>query len=329
MHVRTSKKEKASKGAQAKQGRKNRPFCLKIGSMCFELHPLFLLFGVWYAFKGELMLFVLSCLVALQHECAHAFAAAKLGYTLNKIVLMPFGAVIDGDLQHLAYKDELQVAVSGPLCNLITAAFFAAVWWFFPVTYAYTDTAYYSSLAIATINLLPAYPLDGGRVLRCLLIRAFSKKYADLHIAAQKAERVCKGVTFALAFALSAVFVLACVRGIYNISLLVFALFLLFGALGNKQKAAYERLNFACTSPLKNGLVLRRVAVLSSCPIKDALKFITRGEYLVLEVYESGGQKVFELAQNELADWFLHCSTPYDSLEEVRALVNEQKREWS
>ncbi|MBO7297673.1 MAG: hypothetical protein J6U60_01345, partial [Clostridia bacterium] len=57
------------------------------------LHPLFIAVGVWYCFTGELFLFLLSCLVALQHECAHAFAAAKLGYKLNKIVLMPYGAV--------------------------------------------------------------------------------------------------------------------------------------------------------------------------------------------------------------------------------------------
>ena len=327
MHVRTSKKEKTSNEAQSKQGRKTRPFCLKIGNMSFELHPLFLLFGVWYAFKGELLLFLLSCLVALQHECAHAFAAAKLGYTLNKIVLMPFGAVIDGDLKNLSYKDEIAVAASGPLCNVITAAFFAAVWWFFPVTYAYTDTAYYSSLAIATINLLPAYPLDGGRILRCLLIRASGKKYADLNEAAKKAERVCKGITFALALGCVAVFTVACMQEIYNLSLLVFGIFLLVGGLGNRQKAEYERLNFVCSSPLKNGVVLRRVAVLSSCSIKDAIKFITRGEYLVLEVYTSGGEKAFELPQNELARWFLRCDSPYDSLEKVHFLVHSQKDE--
>ena len=43
------------------------------------MHPLFLLVGVWYAVTGELFLFLLSALVAIQHECAHAFAAAQ-GY---------------------------------------------------------------------------------------------------------------------------------------------------------------------------------------------------------------------------------------------------------
>ena len=45
--------------------------------------------------------------------------------------------------------------------------------------YAFTDTAFYASLSIALINLLPAYPLDGGRVLHCALARIFSKTQTE------------------------------------------------------------------------------------------------------------------------------------------------------
>ena len=89
-----------------------------------RLHPTFIAVGIWYCFTGELFSFFLSCIVALQHECAHAFAAARLGYKLDKVVLMPYGAVIDGDLSGITLKDEITVAVWGPLCNLLTAVFF-------------------------------------------------------------------------------------------------------------------------------------------------------------------------------------------------------------
>ena len=79
----------------------------------------------------------MSAIVAIQHECAHAFAAAKLGYKLNKIVLMPFGAIIDGDMSGISFKDELLVAACGPLCNLCTAIFFIALWWLKPTMYAF------------------------------------------------------------------------------------------------------------------------------------------------------------------------------------------------
>ena len=160
-------------------------------------------------------MFLLSALVALQHECAHAFAAAKLGYKLDRVVLMPYGAVIDGDLSGISLKDEFFVAVWGPLCNLFTAAGFAALWWFWPDTYAFTDTACFISLAIGLVNFIPAYPLDGGRVLKCAL-RTWVKE--------KSAERICRGVTLSVAAGLLTAFVVLCVRKTPNFTLLALSL---------------------------------------------------------------------------------------------------------
>ena len=69
-----------------------------------RMHPLFLFVGVLSAFTGQLFLFLGGCLAALQHECAHAFAARRYGFTLDKIVLMPYGAVISGDISGLTRR---------------------------------------------------------------------------------------------------------------------------------------------------------------------------------------------------------------------------------
>ncbi|MBE5744988.1 MAG: hypothetical protein E7355_02505 [Clostridiales bacterium] len=281
----------------------------------FRIHPLFLLVGVWYCFKGELFLFLMSCLVAVQHECAHAFAAAKLGYKLNKIVLMPFGAVIDGDLRGVSFKDELVIALYGPLCNLFTAAFFAAIWWFTPDTYAFTDTACYTSLAIAIVNFLPAYPLDGGRILRCALTRRLLNRHADAAKAQRIAARITTLVSIVLAAAVLLLFFGTLLRREPNLSLLPFSLFIFVGALGNKNApAAYEKIDFSCKDALKNGVELRRVAVSVHCPIKDVLRYVTPGYYLVLEVYDDDERKRFELPQNELSQYFQRAQSPYDTL---------------
>ena len=176
-------------------------------SSFFRLHPLFLVVGGYYAIKGELFLFLLSALVAVEHELAHAFAAARLGYKLNKIVLLPFGAVIDGDMKG-NFKDEIIVALCGPLCNFLAALFFASIWWFQPTTYAFTDTAYTSSLSIAIVNLFPVYPLDGGRILKYALAAFFSKGKADGQSAERKAERICKGISLVLSILLFLLFFL-------------------------------------------------------------------------------------------------------------------------
>ena len=293
------------------------------------LHPLFIAVGIWYCFTGELFLFLLSALVALQHECAHAFAAAKLGYKLNKIVLMPYGAVIDGDLQGISLKDEITVAVWGPLCNLCTAAFFAALWWFYPTAYAFTDTACFSSLSIALINLLPAYPLDGGRIFRCALERAFRKNNPDHAQAAKKADRTARVITLLFSAIFMALFALSLFQTA-NFTALAVGLFLLFGALGNRNDAAvYEKIPFSMPVDLKKGVELRRVAILEDCPVKDALRFIERGSYLVLEVYSKRGVRLFDLPQNTLAECFAAAQSPYEPISKLAAKIKEEKVEKS
>ncbi len=280
----------------------------------FRLHPLFIAVGIFYACTGELFLFLLSTLVAVQHECAHAFAAAKLGYRLNSVVLMPYGAVIDGDLKGISLKDEIYVALCGPLCNLATALFFGALWWFAPTTYAFTDVAFYSSLAVALVNLLPCYPLDGGRVLKCLLTRSALKKTPELSKAEGRAERLCRAVSLLFSVGFLSVFILQCVRKQPNFTLLAFGLFLFAGALGNREKTGYEKLNVAFVPPLKQGVEIRRVAISAECKIKDAFRFLARGSYLVLEVYDENERHLFDLPQNRLAELFSLAQTPYETL---------------
>ena len=307
--------------SSTQNGRKTRPFSttkapafLRIFRF-FRLHPLFLAVGIFYALKGELFLFLISTIVAVQHECAHAFAAAKLGYKLRSIVLMPFGAVIDGDLRSISLKDELYVALCGPICNLVTAGFFVALWWLTPTMYAFTDVACYSSLAIALVNLLPAYPLDGGRVLRCILARIFKKSILSEQKAEARAMKICRVITLLFSAAFAALFIVQCTRGSANISALIFAVFLGASGFGSTNKAAvYERMNFSAQNTLKRGAEIRRVAVLASCPIKDVLRFISKESYLVVEVYDEQENHLFNLSQNQLSDLFARAKTPYDPL---------------
>ncbi len=316
----------AIKPEEGGEGRKKgRPFSL---FRALRLHPLFLLTGIWFACTGELFLFFLSTLVALQHECAHAFAAAKLGYKLNAVVLMPFGAVIDGDLRGISAKDEIFVALCGPLCNLVTAVFFMALWWVAPSTYPFTDTAFYTSLAIGLVNFLPFYPLDGGRILRGILARVFAKKQAQTALAEKRAGRICKGVTLLGAGTLLLCFLAQCIERSPNFTLLAFGLFLFVGGLGNKRgESVYEKVDMSFTPSLKKGVEIRRVAVADECPIKDVFPFLSRGSYLVLEVYDKEGGS-FDLPQNRLAAWFDRAATPYESLRELREKEkNAQKGE--
>ena len=140
-----------------------------------SIHPLFFVLGFFYAVTGQIFIFVICTLTAVVHELGHSFVSANLGYRLNKITLMPFGAVVVGSIDGLSFKDQTKIALAGPIINLLISLFFIATWWIYPNLYAYTDVVVYANLSMALVNLLPIYPLDGGRVMFCF----FAQKYIN------------------------------------------------------------------------------------------------------------------------------------------------------
>ena len=72
---------------------------------------------------------------------------------------------------------------------------------------------------------------------------------------------------------------------------------------------------------------IRRVAVLESCSIKDALQFVSRGCYLVLEVYNKQEERLFELTQNELNGLLVLSKSPYEQISRLQKRKNSQKKE--
>jgi len=285
----------------------------------FFVHPLFFLVGVWFCFIGKLPLFLVSTLVALEHECAHAFTAAKLGYRLNKIVLMPYGAAIDGDVQNLAFKDGAQVALAGPLANLLTAGFFVALWWLFPTAYAFTDVACYASLSIAAVNLLPAYPLDGGRILKNGLLSL--SKNPNRRRAEKKIDGICRGITLSFASAFLTLFFLFLCQKRANYTLLLFGIFLLVSAFS--KGGNYEKINLSFRASFARGAEVRRVAILENCPVKKVLSFLSVDRFLILEIYDERENFLGEISQIQLAAFF-EKSSVYTPIGEALTLQNQK-----
>lgn len=278
----------------------DRRFSLFYGKL--TIHPLFLLFGVWYAVTGELLPFLSITACALLHELAHAAAAAKIGFASNEIILMPYGATLTADLDGANTKDEILIALAGPFCNLAVAILFLALWWCFPSAYPYTETAYATSLSLAVCNLLPALPLDGGRVLHRLLI-AWFEKFSPPAKARKTALAVSKIITLSFCFLGVGAFISSACRGIANFSLLAFSLFLSVGVFTRK-RSSFVKLNFSQQAAFERGIQLRQVAVASSCTVKKSLTFLSPDSYLLLHVYDKDERFLGTLTQNELYDFF-------------------------
>jgi len=136
----------------------------------------------------------------LLHELAHSIVALKYGLKVRQITLFIFGGVSDIEEQGESSKDfrkEFKIAVVGPITSFVIAGILALAWWILLLTSSSssaqtgfsTTTDAIKSIAEAVLgygaltntllggfNLIPAFPLDGGRILRSALVR-WKRKY--------------------------------------------------------------------------------------------------------------------------------------------------------
>lgn len=191
---------------------------LKIGSIHgidVRLHVTFPLIVLWAAFDwgsraslgwrgalyGALLVLLLFVCVVL-HELGHSLVALRYGVKVKDIILLPIGGVAQMRRMPSKPRQELAVAVAGPAVNLAITLALAALIWAAGHTPAGQDALAYpgrllrlalfpslpgvvlylllANASMAVFNLLPAFPMDGGRVLRALLAMAMGQARATV-----------------------------------------------------------------------------------------------------------------------------------------------------
>ncbi len=252
--------------------------------MKLRLHPLFTAVGIVSAIFGGLPEFLIYALTALLHECGHIFCASGMGYGCKSISLMPYGASALIDIEGISASDEIKLAFAGPLVNALICVTVAGLWWFYPTAYGYTDTVMQASVSMLAVNLLPAYPLDGGRVVGRVFERLFSKRVADI---CMRIAALGVAVGFAMLFFISN----------YNISAICMAVFMLSSAFEKRQLAV--RADFSRKKRLKRGWEVKYVMCDAAITYRKAIKHLEDSRYLVLQIYADNGE-LEEVTQDEL-----------------------------
>jgi Zn-dependent protease/CBS domain-containing protein len=269
----------------------------KVFGIKVQIHWTFLILIGWIVFSNlrsgasftEVLwsvLFVLALFLCVTlHEFGHALAAKRFGIVTEDITLLPIGGL--ARLRSIPEKpaEELIVAIAGPLVNVVIFALL------YPLVHAVTDVTttiqqmssisssnflfnlMFINLWLAVFNLIPAFPMDGGRVLRALLSFKLER-----HKATKIAARI--GQILAIGF----VFL-----GFYTNPFLIFIGLFIF--LGAQAESEYTQAQSFMKGYTIGDVVMRHYQTISvDAKVEEAVRMLLNGQcksFLVMD-----GQKV-------------------------------------
>lgn len=249
--------------------------------------------GVIFVSFGMAYEFVCSLTAVVVHELAHARVARRLGYALNEIRLMPYGAALCMNAD-VTPKHEILIAAAGPLINLFLGLLFAAMWWLIPTSYAFTEQFCLCNMYVGIFNLLPVYPLDGGRITYALLSSRVKRKKA---YTAMRVLSAVFGVISVALFIVSAVYT-------PNVCFLTVGLFMVVSAFLPDDRARYYEL-FAFSGRrerIKRPMEVKKYAVSVGASVTELCKLLDPDRFCKFEIYGDDFKKRGELDETALVD---------------------------
>jgi len=263
----------------------------------FGIHPLFFLLGILLILLGFGFIFFVYLIVVILHELAHAFVAKKIGYKINKVFLLPFGAQLSLEQSFVEEKDEIIVALAGPLFNFILVFLCVAFWWIEPVIFNYTKEFVFANYINGLINLLPCYPLDGGRIFVAMVSKKINRK---------KALNLCFIFNYIFCIVFLILFVIYLKNGV-NLTFAIMAIFIFFGTFENKLGGSYNLYNYPFQEINyinKDFIPIKIFAVKSDMEIFKIAKHVDKYKYNIIYVI-SKNEKIKIIPQKTMINLLL------------------------
>ncbi len=154
--------------------------------MRFRIDLKIFLFMILFYFTKQIEIYAMIMFFAIFHELGHLLAGLLLGMKPDKMEIMPYGIAISFKLTPRDYNKKIKngnqlelkkilVALAGPVTNVIMIMIFLHM----KIDFVTSLMVIYSNLLLILFNLLPIYPLDGGRVIKGILHIFFGRMKAE------------------------------------------------------------------------------------------------------------------------------------------------------
>lgn len=230
------------------------------------------------------------------HEWAHVITAAAFGMSVTQMELFPFGCAARLQCFAVSRSKEMLVAAAGPAANMAAAS---AVYFInkygFPISIA--DKLVAVNLALAAVNMLPALPLDGGRIVRSLFASFMGYK---------RATRLTSAAGIFFSAVMLAVGIFAAINGTFNPTLFIMSLFLCLAAVKELKSAPYTLIrDFSgkrTSIEKRKTLHINRFAAMQSQALNEIMREFEAGKYNIVTVLDKNLGVVHDLSEQQILD---------------------------
>lgn len=232
---------------------------------------------IFLGFKGQ---FILAFLIVFFHEAIHYLTAVFFGFSGFDMEILPIGARLSlNELEDASLKQDIIISLSAPIFNVAVAVIFYYINKSCPNEVLYL--LYKGNITVGLFNLIPAFPLDGGRVLRCFMC------YRTIY---KKANELTIKFSIVIGAGLIFIYFLLLFFKINNINIAVIAVLIIYSSYKEKERIVYiimgdivkKRYKFLKNRYMEN----KNLSIHYKCDLITALSIIDKNKFNIFTVLD-------------------------------------------
>lgn len=253
----------------------------------FKFKPLFVIYVflcIYFNWFNKIFYYVVTVTI---HEYGHYLCAKHYGYHMDTIVFSVSGAGLTNS-NNFKPKDEIKIALAGPLVNLVLITIIIAFFWIVPMSYLYTYDFLVSNIVVMIFNLLPMYPLDGGRIIIAYL--TLKHRSRDKMLRSSRILCFVFGTIFLVLFIMSLFFKI-------NYNLAIISCFLTINGVNSSKSKYFDKVS-ALNKKLDKPLEVK-VFKVADMDKSTLIKNLSPHYYSVFQLTDENG-KVQEIEEKDL-----------------------------
>lgn len=276
----------------------------------FQVHPLFWVIMLLAVMTGQFVQVIVFFLVVFCHELGHFLAARYFMWRIHSIELLPFGGVARVDeWGNTTPFSEIVVALAGPLVNVILFFIGKSLGYLGILPPEWSAFIMYCNALVAGFNLLPIWPLDGGRVMHTLY---------SLFLPYRKS--ILLSISVSLLGSLLLI-VWSITQPLIHANGLAVAFYLLFSNIMAYRLLHFQFLRFLLhryhiLNQLPNSLPVRQIIIPKGVTVHKAARKIKRQSYHHFHILSSEKGSLAFVTEEQLLICFFE-KTPHCALEQL------------